>query len=257
MRILLTNDDGIYAQGIAAMERELRKIGDVLVVAPSTEQSGVSHSITFLRPLVGHEVFDGGQRRGFAVDGTPADCVKLGITQYLDSPPDLVVSGINGGLNAGINVLYSGTVGGAVEGAIFGVTSFAVSLEYHQSPDYDAAARIARQVIEQTLSRQPDDTRLFNLNMPLSALEKPAEIAVVPMGTQRYGHHFVERVDPKNRTYFWATNDPEPDVVDYETDVIALKAGKITLSPLQFDLTQRDAVTPMEEWSWDVKFDSK
>ncbi|MEC8800319.1 MAG: 5'/3'-nucleotidase SurE, partial [Planctomycetota bacterium] len=105
MQILLTNDDGIYAPGLAAMERALTELGDVLVAAPSTEQSGVSQSITFLRPLVGHQVPDGDRLRGYAIDGTPADCVKLAVTQYCDRRPDVIVSGINGGLNAGINIL--------------------------------------------------------------------------------------------------------------------------------------------------------
>ena len=113
LQILLTNDDGIYAPGLAAMERELRKIGDVCVVAPATEQSGVGHSITFLSPLVAKEVFEGEHRRGWAVEGSPADCVKIGVFEFCSRRPDLVVSGINGGLNAGINVLYSGTVAAA------------------------------------------------------------------------------------------------------------------------------------------------
>ncbi|MDG2409211.1 MAG: 5'/3'-nucleotidase SurE, partial [Pirellulales bacterium] len=127
MHILLTNDDGIYAPGLEAMEKELRKIGDVSLVAPATEQSGVSHSITFLSPLVCKAVYDGERHRGWAVEGSPADCVKLAITELCSEPPDLVVSGINGGLNAGINVLYSGTVAAAIEGAFFGIESIAVS----------------------------------------------------------------------------------------------------------------------------------
>ena len=129
MQILLTNDDGIYAPGLAALERELRQLGDVCVVAPATEQSGVGHSITFLSPLVVKELFDGDRRRGWAVEGSPADCVKIGVFEFCPRRPDLVVSGINGGLNAGINVLYSGTVAAAIEGAFFEITSMAVSLE--------------------------------------------------------------------------------------------------------------------------------
>ena len=117
MHILLTNDDGIYAPGLAAMENELMKLGDVSVVAPATEQSGVGHSITFLDPLVCKEIFQDERQRGWAVEGSPADCVKIGCTELCPAPVDLVVSGINGGLNAGINVLYSGTVAAAIEGA--------------------------------------------------------------------------------------------------------------------------------------------
>ena len=143
MLTLLTNDDGIFAPGLAAMERVLRRLGDVIVVAPSTEQSGVGHAITFLTPLTAKEVFEGGCRRGWSVDGSPADAVKLGISEFCPRRPDLVVSGINSGLNAGINVLYSGTVAAAIEGAFFGITSIATSLEFDEHADYDRAAEIA------------------------------------------------------------------------------------------------------------------
>ena len=145
MRILLTNDDGVFAPGLAALEQQLRHLGEVIVVAPSTEQSGVGHTITFLTPLTCKSIHRNGQHWAWAVDGSPADCVKLSIGELLKSQPvDLVVSGINNGLNAGINVLYSGTVAAAIEGAFFGVTSVAVSLEYSEDPDYQAAAVIAR-----------------------------------------------------------------------------------------------------------------
>ena len=166
MLILLTNDDGIFAPGLAAMERALRSLGDVSVVAPSTEQSGVGHAITFLTPLTAKEVFDGDRRRGWAVDGSPADAVKLGIGEFCPRRPDLVVSGINSGLNAGINVLYSGTVAAAIEGAFFGITSIAVSLEWDEHPDYARAAEIGIDVIRGLLSRKPAAGSLFNVNIP-------------------------------------------------------------------------------------------
>src|SRR6476661_6692936 len=153
MQILLTNDDGIYAPGIEALEKELKKIADVCVVAPATEQSGVGHSVTFLRPLISKEVYDGDRRRGWAVEGSPADCVKLGIFE-LCPKPDLIVSGLNGGLNAGINVLYSGTVAAAIEGAFFGITSVAVSLEFDEQAQFDRAAVLARGVIVYFLMRR-------------------------------------------------------------------------------------------------------
>ena len=161
MLILLTNDDGIYAPGLAAMERELERLGDVYVVSPATEQSGVGHSITYLNPLVVKELFEGRQRRGWAVEGSPADCVKIGIFEFCPRLPDLVVSGINGGLNAGINVLYSGTVAAAIEGAFFGITSVAVSLEFDEHAQFDRAAVLARGVIEQILREEMRPPRSF------------------------------------------------------------------------------------------------
>src|SRR5215472_6919699 len=136
------------------MERALLSLGDVAVVAPAAEQSGVAHSITFLTPLTAKEIFDGSRRRGWAVDGSPADSVKIGIFEFCPRRPDLVISGINGGLNAGINVLYSGTVAAAIEGAFFGITSIACSLEYSEHANFRRAAQIAVSIIDQILKQK-------------------------------------------------------------------------------------------------------
>ena len=248
MRILLTNDDGIYAPGLAALEKELSKLGEVRVVAPATEQSGVGHSITFLMPLVCKEVYDGDRLRGWAVEGSPADCVKIGIFEYFDEPPDLVVSGINGGLNAGINVLYSGTVAAAIEGAFFGVTSIAVSLEFHEHANVKKAASIAGGIIGQVLQNKEPASQLYNINIPTSAIDDPKGVRVVPMGVARYGEHFIKRTDPRGRPYFWATNDPPPPKGDTETDLTALEQGFITLTPLSYDMTSHGVLETMREW---------
>ncbi len=248
MQILLTNDDGIYAPGLAAMERELRELGTVSVVAPKIEQSGVGHSITFLTPLICSEVFDGDRRRGWAVDGRPADCVKLGIYEFCPQRPDLVVSGINGGLNAGINVLYSGTVAAAIEGSFFGIDSIAVSLEYDDHARYDKAARLAARVIRRLLDHKDDEPHLYNLNIPTQALEGNCELRVVPMCVQRYGEQFEKRIDPRSREYFWANNLPPPVPGDEQTDLTALAQGHVTLTALQYDMTRRDVLDQMRKW---------
>lgn len=248
VQILLTNDDGIYAPGLAALERELRTIGDVAVVAPATEQSGVGHSITFLSPLVCKEVFAGDRRRGWAVEGSPADCVKIGIFEFCSRRPDLVVSGINGGLNAGINVLYSGTVAAAIEGAFFGITSIAVSLEYNEHAQFDRCARMARSIIQQILANKDERPQLYNLNFPTAAMEGTPPLSIVPMGVQRYGEHFIKRQDPRGRTYYWATNDPPPRPGPHETDLSALAKGHVTLTPLHYDLTHAPALAAMQDW---------
>src|SRR5437588_10127213 len=157
MRILLTNDDGIYAPGLRALRPELMKLGEVTVVAPAAEQSAVGHSVTLLNPLIVQEVLDEDKRRfGWAVEGRPADCVKLALRELLPEPPDLLVSGLNAGSNAGINVLYSGTVAAAIEGAFFRCTSVACSLEYARAapPDFARGAALARRVIEQIVARR-------------------------------------------------------------------------------------------------------
>jgi 5'-nucleotidase len=249
VQILLTNDDGIYAPGIAALARELSLIGEVCMVAPATEQSGVGHSITFLSPLVCKEVFDGRQRRGWAVEGSPADCVKIALFEFCPKRPDLVVSGINGGLNAGINVLYSGTVAAAIEGAFFGIDSIAVSLEYDEHAEFDKAARMARGVIEQILRHKGPEPHLYNLNMPTAAMRGPSQLRIVPMGVARYGEVYERRVDPRGRRYYWATNEPPPPPGDEETDLTALRKGHVTLTALSFDMTHRGVLNEMRGWN--------
>ncbi len=253
MLTLLTNDDGIFAPGLAALEKVVRTFSDVAVVAPSTEQSGVGHAITFLTPLTVKEVFaDNGRRRGWAVDGSPADAVKLGIAEFCPRRPDLVISGINSGLNAGINVLYSGTVAAAIEGAFFGITSIAVSLEWADHPDFERAAMIAGDVIQSLLVRQPVAGSLFNINMPTSAMQGRPELQVVPMSVARYGEAFERRIDPRGRRYWWATNDPPPPPSPVESDVTALAAGKVTLTPLDYDLTHRAGIDDLAAGSWPI-----
>jgi 5'-nucleotidase len=252
VRILLTNDDGVYAPGLRALRAELLNLGEVVVVAPATEQSAVGHSITLLTPLLVQEVNDEQNRfMGWAVEGRPADCVKLALLELLPEPPDVVVSGLNAGSNAGINVLYSGTVAAAIEAAFFRRTSIAVSLEYTKPKlDFPRAAAHARRVIEQIMAHQPARGSLFNVNIP--SLEKgPIRgVRVVPQNVAPYVERFDRRVDPRGRVYFWTTPgfscpEPLPD-----TDVTALAERYITVTPLQFDLTQRGLLDELTAWEW-------
>ncbi len=226
------------------------------MVAPAGEQSAVGHSITLLTPLLVQEVLDEvDQPMGWAVEGRPADCVKLALLELLkDKPPDLVVSGLNAGSNAGINVLYSGTVAAAIEGAFCRRTSIAVSLEYTKPKplNFPLAAEYARKVIEQILRNEPPRGSLFNVNIP--SLEKgPVKgVRTVPQNVAAYQETFDRRVDPRGRVYFWSgpdfcCPDPHPD-----SDVSALSEGYITVTPLQFDLTQAALLAHMKEWQWGI-----
>jgi len=253
LRILLTNDDGVYAPGLRALRKELLKLGEVTVVAPATEQSAVGHSITLLTPLLVQEVLDEDNRpMGWAVEGRPADCVKLALLELLPQPPDLVVSGLNAGSNAGINVLYSGTVAAAIEGAFFQRTSVAVSLEYTKPTplDFPRAAEAARRVIEQIVAERPAAGTLFNVNIP--SLEKgPIRgVRTAPQNIAPYTESYDRRQDPRGRVYFWnnpdfSCPDPHPD-----TDVSLLKEGYITVTPLQFNLTHAAQLEKMKSWQW-------
>ncbi len=253
MQILLTNDDGIYAPGLAAMEQALKRLGDVCVVAPAVEQSGVGHSITFLSPLMAKEVYDGDRRRGFAVEGSPADCVKLALSEFCPQRPDLLVSGINGGLNLGINVLYSGTVAGATEGAVYGIPSIAVSLEYDEHSKFDWAAELAVDLIEQIMAQKDaSDHTLYNINIPTSAFGRWTEVRVVPMATVGWAAEFDRRVDPKGRRYYWATGVAPIPTEGEMTDVEAWQKGYVTLTPLRIDRTETRMLEQMRDWKLSV-----
>lgn len=249
MRILLTNDDGVFAPGLAALEQQLRHLGEVVIAAPATEQSGVGHAITFLTPLTCKSIRRDGRHWAWAVDGSPADCVKLAIGElFRDNPVDIVVSGINSGLNSGINVLYSGTVAAAIEGAFFGTTAVAVSLEYDEDADFQSAAVIARNVVRGILDRDEARGRLFNLNIPTAATLAPKDVHVVPMGLAQYGRSYEKRSDPQGRPYYWALwSEPESPPPE-DADVSQLRAGNCTLTPLHFDLTDRGLLGEMQSW---------
>ena len=255
MRILLTNDDGIYAPGLKALRMELKKLGTVTVVAPATEQSAAGHSVKLLIPLLVNEVYedDGQSLIGWAVEGRPADCVKLALLELLKEPPDLIVSGMNAGSNAGINVIYSGTVAAAVEGAFYHHTAIACSLEYDKKIyDFPKGASYARRVIEQILANKPAPGSLYNVNVPVLERGPIRGIKVMPQNVSTYREKFDRRVNPRGRTYFWMGPDfhcpsPNPD-----TDVTALAEQFITVTPLQFDMTDHARMRTMQSWNWDA-----
>src|SRR5437868_3264118 len=251
MRILLTNDDGIYAPGLRALRKELQRLGEVTVVAPATEQSATGHSITLLVPLMVQEVRDDqDQFLGWAVEGKPADCVKLALQELLPEPPDLVVSGLNAGSNAGINVLYSGTVAAAAEAAFYRQVAVAVSLEYTKPGplDFPKAADVGRRVIELIVAGPPPAGPLFNVNIPDPERGPIRGVRVAPQNVTPYAEQFDRRTDPRGRVYFWnmpGTMIPEPHA---DTDEAALAEGFVTVTPLQFNLTHPGQLTALRRW---------
>lgn len=260
MKILLTNDDGILAPGLAAMAKELAALGDLAIVAPLMEQSGVGHAITFLAPIKYREVSVNGQFWGWGIEGSPADCVRMGFEALLDERPDVVVSGINSGFNAGVNVHYSGTCSAAIEGRFFGATSFAVSIQ-RDSPDlYAAAARIAAQIIRQTLERQTGSPRLYNLNMPNKTIQAymdgvEPEIAFAPMDNRLYGEKLVRGESPFGLPYYWCAANGLHDPPEFRSDMTELKEGKIVLTPLDYNMTDRGYMDSMAQWGLKVSTD--
>ncbi|MDA8125705.1 MAG: 5'/3'-nucleotidase SurE [Deltaproteobacteria bacterium] len=246
MRFLLTNDDGIYARGLAALYQELSKDAECLVVAPEIEQSAVGHSITIFRPLMVRKAFKNGAFLGHAVAGTPADCVKIGLCELAEGPIDLVVSGINRGANVGINVLYSGTVSAATEAAILGVPSLAISLDTHRDADYTVAARFARQMASFILEHPLPHVAL-NVNVPAIPEAAIRGVVVTKQGGARLMERFDKRIDPRENAYYWLAGETAlPDCEDEETDASALKRGMITLTPICYDLTRHDLLEGLQ-----------
>lgn len=242
MQILLTNDDGIHAPGIRSLQKALTDLGDVEVVAPLSEQSGVGLSITYLHPLMVHQEFEGEKHWGWAVAGSPADCVKLGILEFCPQPPDLIVSGINSGSNVGINVLYSGTVAGAIEGAFAGIPSIAISTASSFSndikPDYDLCATQSIPIIKKLMHESTGTGGLWNVNFPETKPGWPRGVKMVSLGVKRHIDVMEKRIDPRGRPYYWSGLDPITNhQVESGSDIYELSEGFVTVTPLNYDLT--------------------
>jgi len=247
--ILVSNDDGIRAAGIQALEAALAPLGEVWVVAPDREQSAASHSLSLYRPLRVDRI----DARHFAVDGTPTDAVNLGINGIMPQKPDLVVSGINHGGNLGDDITYSGTVSAAMEGTLLGVPSIAVSLvvrhrgEGSPAPDFGPAAsftaRLARVMLERSM---PRDT-LLNVNVPGVPSAELRGHVVTRQGKRRYGDAIVEHLDPRGRKYYWIGGDDLGFVPAEGTDCTAVAEGYISVTPLHLDLTNYASIAVINE----------
>ena len=239
-RFLLTNDDGIYARGIDALRRELAKDAECIVVAPEVEQSAVGHAITVFRPLMVRKARKNGSVFGYAVSGTPADCVKIGLSELAGGPVDLVVSGINHGRNVGINIIYSGTVSAATEAVILGVPALAISVDSHHEVDYTVAARFARKMAAFILKNPLPDV-VINVNVPAIPEEEIRGVVVARQGRARMMERFDKRTDPRDNLYYWLAGEPElPSQEQDDTDAGLLKKGMITITPIHCDLTRYD-----------------
>jgi len=247
MHILLTNDDGIFAPGLAAIYKKLVRLGEVSVVAPGEGKSGASHSIT-LEPLMCDKVDLTGKFSGYSVSGSPADCVKLGIMELTAEPIDLVVSGMNHGANVGVNVYYSGTVAAAMEAAFFSIPSVALSVAYEEDTDFDAAAEYGLGVIEKLLPVGPGS--VININVPMLSKGKPKGVKVVGQSISGYHEHYVSRPNERGQIVYQLGGGDHRDEKTARTDTTALIDGFITVTALHFDMTDHEGNRTLEEISW-------
>lgn len=248
MHILLTNDDGIYAPGIQALHQALTKVARVTVSAPEMERSSVGHGITLAHPLWAKKVDRNKKFFGYAVSGTPADCVKFGLKVLLKEKPDLVVSGINLGTNDGCSLFYSGTVAGAREGALMGVPAMAISLDTFEKPDFRAAADFAAKLAAQIVKNKLPKKTFLNVNVPHLPSSKIKGVKVVKHGTAPIHATFSKRKDPFSRDYYWMSGRGPAKSKDLSNDTSALNAGYITVVPIHCDMTAYDVLEDIKSW---------
>lgn len=250
--VLLSNDDGIDAAGIAALAAALDGIGTLAVVAPFEEQSAVGHAITVRMPMRAHAwrfEAPSGPVWSRAITGTPADCVKIAVQKLLPRRPDLVVSGINHGPNAAVNVIYSGTVSAATEAAVLGVPSVAVSHGSWRPDDFEAAGRVARHVAERVLAEGLPPGVLLNVNVPDLPFEQLAGYKVTRQARSRWEEEFEERRDPMDRPYYWLGGRFIDLDEGTDTDLAALGEGYVSVTPIHFDLTAYAHLDTIEGWT--------
>jgi 5'-nucleotidase len=248
LKILITNDDGIEAPGIAALAESLSEVGEVTIVAPLKEQSAIGHAITMQLPLRVINYKKNGDFFGYAVSGTPADCVKIGIRNLIEVPPDLVVSGINHGSNTAINIIYSGTVSAAREAAIMEIPSMAVSVTNHEATDFRFAAKISRLLALKLASNDLPLGTLLNVNVPDIPEDQIAGIKLTRQGKSKWDDIYVRRTDPYGKNYYWLTGNLMEVDTELETDQVAIRKNYVSVSPIHFDLTDYDTFEKMKTW---------
>ena len=235
-RILVTNDDGIYSEGIRKLADALRPVGDVIVVAPDREQSAASHALTLNRPLRMMKLNEG----EWIVDGTPTDCVNLAVLNLLkESRPDIVVSGINFGPNLGDDVTYSGTISAAFEGALLNIPSIAFSALVGEHFSFDPCAAFAAELTRIVLEGDRDPGIVLNVNFPTRHFQG---VKVTRLGKRIYSEGVIERLDPRGRKYYWIGGDPPTWHQGQGTDFEAIQQGYISITPLHLDLTHHESI---------------
>jgi 5'-nucleotidase len=249
LRVLLTNDDGITSPGLLALARAVSRMAAIFVVAPEHERSAASHAITLHKPLrATRTALPGMDVPAWATNGTPADCVVLGLLDLLAQPPDVVVSGINAGANLGMDLVYSGTVSGAVEAALFGIAAIAVSVaafhDIHWEPAADFAARLVRQVASHAL---PPDTFL-NVNLPNRPAGGIGGVEITRQSARRYVSRIEKRSDPRGRDYYWLTGSIDSEDSPAGTDAWAVAQGRISVTPLRLDMTFEGLEPVLRSW---------
>ena len=242
-RILITNDDGYHAEGIIALENALKPVGEVYVVAPASEMSGASHSLTLARPLRIRQI----DERHWTVDGTPTDCVTLALNQILpkDKQPDICATGINPGANMGDDATYSGTIAGALEATILGVPGLAFSLVVSRNHDYGESAKVAKAMTEKALKEGLPKGTLLNINIPKGV---PGGFRITKQGFKDARPEISEHLDPRGKPYYWIGEVRKGFHAEGETDFEAIDSGFVSVTPMRSDLTNHEVIKDLKSW---------
>jgi 5'-nucleotidase len=249
MKILLTNDDGIFSKGIEALFTALSVDHEVTVVAPETEQSSIGHAVTWLDPLRVKTVNRNGHYFGFSLNGTPADCVKIAVSELMDPPPEFVVSGINLGANVGVNLIYSGTVSAATEAAVLGIPSIAVSIDAFKPVSFSVATEFIPKLVAMVSREGLPAGVCLNVNIPDLPADKILGVRITKQGDYRIVEKYDRRVDPRKHVYYWLTNESVHRDEDPDADSFALASGYISVTPVHHDLTHYPMLARLMQWS--------
>jgi len=249
--ILITNDDGIDADALAPLAESLATLGDVDIIVPERNWSGASHSITLFRPLRVRPTKLRSGQGAFMTDGSPTDCVRLAVLGFLKHRPDIVVSGINRGANMGDDITYSGTVAAAMEGILSNIPSIAISIgAFGGDIDYGPAASFAALLARNILDRGFAPDTLLNVNVPPLPRDQIAGVEVTRLGKRTYRDQLVERLDPYGNPYYWVGGPAVSGEAEEGTDVAAMGAGKISVTPIALDLTNHALLEELARWDW-------
>jgi 5'-nucleotidase len=244
MRILLSNDDGYFAPGLAALAQALAPLAEITVVAPERDRSGASNSLTLDRPLLLRQAPSG----FYYVNGTPTDCVHLAVTGMLDHLPDMVISGINHGANMGDDTIYSGTVAAATEGYLLGIPSIAVSLASHNAQHFATAAQVVADLVRRIQAQPPAEPMLLNVNVPDCGWDDLGGIQVTRLGKRHKAESVVKTTNPRGQTVYWVGAAGAAADAGAGTDFFAVAQGQVSITPLQMDLTRYNQMDSVNAW---------
>jgi 5'-nucleotidase len=251
MTILITNDDGIHAAGLLALYSALRQLGTVTAIAPERPRSACGHAITLHKPLRLRPLQMPDGQTGYATNGTPADCVALGVSDHVGGIPDLVVSGINLGPNLGVDMTYSGTVAAAMEAAICGIPSFAISVASHEKAEFGPAADFACYLADEIAEHGLRKASFLNVNVPPVPCGEIEGVSVTRQGRMRYSNRIEKRTDPRGGVYYWLTGERVDHSRQPGGDADAIAGRRVSVTPVRLDLTDEDLLEELSAWGLD------